>query len=318
MVLIVDAPGGPSGVTLTTIRRFVLPLLGPYARGTATSGSAVSALECTSYPFRSDLDQDSLYVDQYLYRPSASTADKERIVKLYTSSTGTFTPDLAWSAAAYSGGVGETFELSGLVSITAPENGLHALINYGLERCLIPREVTATPTADATRHSLTPTSPWISEPWQVRQVGYLVSGESRSEVDPYQPSRQIRGEAIKDTGSLYLVHPGRTFQATDTLYVKAIGPAYDACAAASTPTTFAQSGLVDEGDVCLPTKELVGWATVLEAQERIGAVLSQSADAQVKANLAKAAERFAFYQGREWDAVPRTFLPALRSWGPRR
>ncbi len=301
--------------TRAQVRRFTLPLLGEYFQGVATSGSSTSALECTAWPFKSSISQEDRHQDQFLFRPAAvSAADAERVVKTYTPSSGTLTPDLPWSASPYSGS-GETFEISGRLPITEPQNGFHALLNEALKRLKVVEEFTLTPVAQQTRHSLAAQT-WLTNPDWVMQVGLLATGEDRNKVNPYQ--RVIRGEAIKLAGVVYLDHPGLTFNATDTLYVKVLAPAYDRCAAAATPTVFTQSGLLLESDVCLPGIERAGWATVVEANLRLGNLIASDSNAQVRQNLVLAAQMVTKFNRSELKDAVRTFRPGPAHWGPTR
>jgi hypothetical protein len=99
---------------------------------------------------------------------------------------------------------------------------------------MLEAEVTLTPTALSTVHSLTTVAPWLEKKSWVRSVGYLGVNDIRTHLDPF--NRVVRGEAFESSGNLYINHYPRTFLATDTVYVKAMKPAYNACASA--PRSF--------------------------------------------------------------------------------
>ncbi len=297
--------------TLQQVRRFVLPLLGPYISGTITGGTVASLVSVLA-PFKSSVLSDDTYKDQIIYLPARSVPDNERIVSEYTAATGTFVPDTDWAVAPSAG----TFELSsGLLSITAPDSGLHALINDALRRLFIIEEFTLSPVALQTRHSLTSAAAWLTNADWVRQVGVLAAGEDRNKVNPYR--RSVRGRPIKIGPTVYLDHPSYTFNAADTLYVKALAPAYDRCADTGSPTVFTASGMGDESDVCQPSVERVGWATVVEAHLRLGNVLSDNADKRVQRNLAVAAQMVTKFNRDELQDEPHRFRE-VHAWGPRR
>lgn len=300
--------------TRAEVRRFTLPLLGPYHRGTAHADSTTSVLTDAAYPIKSTISQDDYWQDAFLFRPEAAAAgDAERIVKTYSPSTGELTPDLSWTNAPDA----EAYELSGMVPITTPDVGFHALLNHALKRCLLEDEVTLTPVANQTRHSLASAASWLTNPAWVYQVGYLVTGESRNETDPYR--RTVRGHPVKVGNTVYLEHPGHTFSPTaDTLYVKVAKPAYYACADDSTPTTFTQTGLDEEADICIPALEWIGWATVVEVWERLGQQLEAGANRRLLTDRTTAAAMFTKLTAENWKEPERTFRRLLPRFGPGR
>lgn len=320
-----DDVGGGSGTdtetgnydlpSLADIRRFTAALIGDYREGTATSGSSTSVLECTTRPFKSTISQDDMLKDQVVYIPTASIhTDRERVVASYTATTGLITPDLVWSTQQDS----NPFEVHGVLSVEDAQNGMHALINHALKRCLIEEEITLTPVADQQRHSLATAAPWLSNPAWVYQVGYLTTDEDRDEVAPYR--RVVHGQAVRIGGTVYLEHPGRTFNAsTDTLYLKVLKPAYYACAAAATPATYTLKGLMSDQDICPVPLEWIGWATVVEILSRPGVagIVRTAGDERVRNNLSAAAVMFSKYTRLNFAEPSRT-LREIHSFGPRR
>ena len=297
--------------TQTTYRRALAPLLGPLERGTATSGStATSSLVCTGAShtglrFKSSFQGSSRFKGKWLHRPAAANAnDLDRLISLDTPSTGTFTVEDAYTAAAYTGGAGEAFEISSLFSGTK----MNALVNEGLKRCFVVVEFTFTVVSALTkRHDMTTTTaPWLTDPDWVLQVGTLPTGTTRNQADPYR--RRVRGEATKDGPTVYLEGPG--FATTDTIYVKALKPAYDHCRA-SAGTFGDRSGLAAETHEA-PVDELwVAWAAVLAGQDELDALLAgDGATKEGREARAVAAGRFSSKTAEQLQIPERTFVPA--------
>lgn len=313
-------PVAGSGVTLTQIRRYVAPRLGSYAQGTATSGSTTALMEATAWPFKSSLTVDDLYVDHFLFRPAAvAAADKMRLIGNagYTPSTGQLTPDQAWTNAPYASGAGETFELHGVVppiSDGSGTNDLHFLINEALKDCLVIVEFTFSPSsATAQQHSLATAASWLEEPAWVRRVGCLAASDVRADTDPYRSP--VRCAKVKRTNTVYL--EGFSRATTDVVYVEAMAPAYAFCAAAATPTTYTQSGLNAEGDVCLPHLEWIGAATLLQAWTRLGTILAAGDSARADRELTRAVVAFNSLTDQFLTAhLPQETATPLPHWGP--
>jgi hypothetical protein len=173
-------------------------------------------------------------------------------------------------------------------------------------------ELTLAPVAQQTRHSLASAAAWLTVPDWVYQVGKLTAGDDRNQVDPYESSR-IRGYPDELGGTVYLNHPGFTFSATDTLYVKAIRPAYTFCRAAA-GVYGDQSGLTLEADDCVPGAEWVAAAAALEAWYRDPITMEQQHDQLRAQGLARAAMRTARYQKAYFrtQRLQRTFRPYTR------
>ncbi len=268
--------------TLTTYRRALAPLVGPYLLSAAVTGSTTTSLLDTAYPVKSLLDQSTLYEGYWLYRPSAAAAgDRTRVVYDYTPSTGALTPDLAWTNAPANA---EAYELHGMFDPAV----LNTCINEALKRCWIPVETTLTPTAEQDRHSLS-TITWVTAPEQVRQVGYLLTGEDRDEVNPYQ--RAIRGWAGLDGATVYINHPGRTFLTTTTLYLLCLKRAYDHCKVTA-GSYGGQSGLSLETDEAPVAVEWVVAGAMVEAWRRYSQLLEASANQRMIMSRSEAAAEF--------------------------
>lgn len=299
--------------TLTTYRRLAAPLCGPYVQFTATSGSTLSVVESTAAPIKSSIDQNDLYADYYLFRPSAAASgDRIRVVDEYDAATGMLTVDLAYTNAADD----ETVELHGLIppiSDGSGTNDLHALINEALKQTYVLVELTLTASAATdTRHSVSGTYSWIEEPWQIRDVGTLPTGQT--DRNRYVPSR-VPGYGYKDGNTVYVA--GFQAQTTDTIYLKVAAPAYYRCAAAATPTVFTQAGLSAEGDVGLPNAEWVAWQTVLLAWERLGTLLSPGSADEAKRQQERAAAMVSRLRDQHFQLPQLAFRQPTITWGIR-
>lgn len=296
--------------TLAQIRQFAAKRLGPFfvTVAGATSGSTTSVLEDTAWPIKTTLVVDELWQDAWVYRPNAANAsDKVRIVKTYAPSTGQLTPDTIWTVAP---SVAETYELHGIIE---PLVAFTDLINQGLKRCMVEVEVTATPVALSTEHSLATVAPWVEDRSWVRQVGYLGSTDNRNQIDPFQ--RVIRGEVREDNKTMILNHPLQAFQATDVIYIKAMRRVYDSCT--TTAGVFgSQSGLVLETDKCPGNLEWLGWAVVVEAWETYSHLLETGARARLIPDRAEAAAKFTENNRVNCKWPIQTFRP-LMAGGPR-
>jgi hypothetical protein len=302
--------------TLLNYRRHLAPLLGVYEYGSTTSSSVnntTTQLESTAASqnngvrFKSSVNSAGLFKDKHLHRYNAAAPnDKDRLIASYTPTSGFFTPDDAWTNAPIS----EAFEIMGLFSGTEIE----ALFNLGLKRCLLVVDFTFTvASATARKHSLATAAPWLSDPRQVYQVGQLVTGQDPLVYDPFAAHRI--GRVTKDGATVYL--EGLSFNTTDTVYVKAIKPAYYHCK----PTGGAygdQSALVLETDEAPVDPDWLAWATVLAGKDRIDAAIeggSAEDTRTARESRAVAAARFTQFTRENFQPPERTFTP--RVWlGP--
>lgn len=195
-------------------------------------------------------------------------------------------------------------------------------INEALKRIMYQVEFTVTPTALAARHDLTTGNSWLTEPEWVRDVGKLTTSETRAQVDPYK-HRHVRGYPERFSNLVYYNHSPRTFASNETMYVKALRPAYTLCAA--TGGTYGdQNGLSAETDIAIPDANeainLVAWGAIQETLLRyrfaIGKKPQQEDD--LDALLQKATAMWSGLLPKHSD-LPQD-LPAmarpLRSFGP--
>lgn len=295
--------------TLTEYRQFAAKEAGRFVTGTSTTGGTTTTMVVTS--LISSLSQDNLYSDWWLYLPTASAGDKVRVVASSTASTGTITVDRVFSGATVANS--KTFELHGMARPFADDltetMDWTQLINDGLKRCFLPVEFTITPTANQNRHSLTGSQSWLTNENWVREVGYLVSGEDRNNVDPYG-NRRIFGKPEKLSNLVYAVHRGRTFGTNETIYVRAIKPAYYHCRA--TGGTFGeQSGLALEADEAEVQIEWAAYAALTEMARRAGVVVAQEAKDRIRDNERRWASLFSYY-----DRLHSRSLPDMKMYEP--
>ena len=207
--------------TLTAIRQLMAKELADFLASTATSGTTTTLTD-TTWPANSTLSTDDYWQDAYLFRPNAvAGGDKVRIVKTYTPAGGIFTPDTTWTNSPS----GEAYEVHKIVE---PLTAMTALVNEGLKRCFVEFEITLTPsTVTAQRENLTAVAAWLTDPQWVRECGRLVTGEVRSDRDPY--TRPVRGKASLRGGTIWMEHPDEVYATTDTVFLHCIRPAYTLC-----------------------------------------------------------------------------------------
>ena len=278
--------------TLKQVRRFIAPYLGPFGVITSNASSTTTSLAFATSPWKSTIPQDDLLSDLWLFRPDAAlAADKLRRVTSsgYNPSSGTLTPDLAWTNAPANA---EEVELYGLIPPYGDGSGtadLHFLINEGLKRCLLVDEFTFSPSsATAQRHSLASAASWLTDPQLVYQVGILGPSDVRADTDPYTWHR-VTGRRVKLDQTVYL--EGFSAQTTDVVYVKAGKPAYYAVQAAGAGD-YTQSGMSLDTDVCIPELRWIAAATLVEAWERLSHLLAAGDQDRAKRERAEAAAWF--------------------------
>jgi hypothetical protein len=297
-------------------RRAFAQLIGPYIELTATSGSTTSQIECTQWPFYSSNVQNELFQDWFMMRAAATTAtDMVRLVPEggYTPASGLIVPDQQYTVSPYVGGVGELIEAHGVLD---PGFVVDMLINEALKQTLVVHEVTLAPTADYTRHLLSTTYSWLTEPKWIRQVGFLGPSEDRNKFDPYQRVVYGGGEKIRE--NVYFVTSGQTFTSNETLYFKLLVPAYDLCRASG--GTFGdraglRSGVLGETDEAIPQAEWVAWGALVEAWTRFGHILDAQVNNRILRDAETAGARFTALSQQYLDVPAFTGPPMIR-WGP--
>jgi len=295
---------------LSEYRAYTAKELGPFESSTAAGTSAVTQLVDTSWPINSNLDQATLYQDQFLFRPSAAlVGDMSRIVKLYTPSGGVLTPDLNWTNAP---SAAETYELHGRLDPLK----LNSILNEALKELMVEAEFTLTPVLGQTRHSLATVAPWLTNPKWVRQVGFLKTSDDENKIDPYK-LRVVRGEAVKISGQVYLSHPYVAFDpSTDVVYVKCLAPAYYQCRTTSSGTFGERSGLAaDTYEAPLSIDRLASAALVL-AWRRYSQVLEPTANGRLINDLNQAVAWKSELSDRDLEIPELTFLPMPPRFGP--
>lgn len=274
---------------------------GRFVKGTSTTGGSTTTMVVTA--LITSLAQSDLYQDWWLYLTGASAGDKVRVVTTGPSTTGTITVDRVFSSATAANT--QPFELHGMARPFADDLtetfDWTTLINDGLKRCFVEVEFTHTPVANQTRHDLTTLNAWLTEPSWVRDVGVLQSGEDRDEVDPY--SRRVRGHAEKLSNLVYLTHRGRAFNSTETIYVKAIKPAYYHCAATA-GALGSQSGLALETDIAEPALEWVAFAALVELARRSSVPIAGDSRKVIAANEKRWADLYSYYTEKYTAGLP--------------
>lgn len=296
--------------TRLTYRQAAARALGPFHAGTATSGSTLALVEATATPFKTSIASDERFENYHLYRPAAAADDKWRTVKTYDAANGQFTVDRLYAAAAYAGGVGEAFELLGVLD---PDE-VHRLVNETLKLTDVLVDVTFAPATNATvQHSLAVAAPWLDDPDRVYRVGYLTTGESFTTTDPYR--RVVRGEPVLDGGVVYLT--GFSLPTTATVYAKVARPAYAYCKASAGAYGDLTSGLTAETDEAVPQGDWVAAGVRMLAWDELRDMFFPGNVALAEREVARAADRF-WALDRDYCRRPaRTFRPVV-DFGPSR
>jgi len=319
------------------------PYIGPDSYTVrATSGSDTTKLVCSNYPIRSGIPQQDQLVDRPLYRPTAAQElDRHRYIMTYDPATGTITPDLPWILPPFSppggttyaflegytygdmefylyedlegtglNGMGERFEILGPFDVPT----LHRLINDGLKECWLVVDVPCTPTPGASRHDLNLVAPWITATNQVRQIGLLAEGEDRNAADPFE--RTVYGRIERDGGGFYLNTDARTFNGTDTLYLRCYKRVYDHCRPAG-GVFGEQAGLSLETDEAPIPRDWLASSALLIGWRRYAHLLEPLANARLVRDQTSALAWFNDRTHQYFTAVqPQLTLRKARTFGP--
>ena len=322
------------------------PYIGPDSYEVrATSGSDLTHLYCDAYPIKSGIPQQDQLIDRPLYRPGAvQQTDRHRYVQAYDPAQGLITPDLAWAlppladpgtgtqyqdleAFTYAeletqiyddlentglAGFGERFEILGPFDVPTT----HRLINDGLKQCWLIVEVVCLPTPMKSRHDLSVACPWLQDPSDILQVGWLMDYDDRDLIDPFE--NVVRGMVERDGGTFYLNTGTTTFVDGSVLYLRCLKRAYDHCRA-SGGTFGEQSGLfleTDEApierDWCASSALVIGW-------RRFAHILEPMANQRLVRDQAAAAAWFTDRTREHFTApLPGRTLRRRRYFGPPR
>ena len=276
------------GTTLTQIRQYIGAELGLFVTGTNNSSGGTTTTAVDDQ-LKSTLSISDHYVDWCYIIPAASAADDRvsRTVTTYAPSTGTITVERAWSGSSIADSA--VYEMHGAIE---PWTDLPLCINDALKRLMLVVEITVTPTADAIRHDLTTANTWLTDPRWVRQVGYLVTGETRATVDPFR-NRKVRGYASRDSGVVYLNHEPTTFASNVTLYVRCLKPAYFHCRTDSNASYGSvTTGLSAEANETEVEKEAVGAGAIVCALNRNLLMIPKDENSQLLETLDRARRRW--------------------------
>jgi len=279
--------------------------------GTATSGSTAGQLEDTT-KLKSGISQDDLHRDSWLWRPDAiNPADVLTVIKDANSQDGLVFPDRTWVSPPYSGSAGENYAIFHTMS---PADIIEC-VNRALQRMYFESEVTVTPSVDPDnvettnlslfrRYDVTTLFPWLTEPWQVRRVGYLAPGQNRAD---YWPTL-IRGQSYRENNILYLWLPAG-FQGNGLFYLRTVRPHYSWVNNASSVT-----GLVNAADTVDVELNWVVAGAMVEVFELLGQQLDDAAVKKYTLAQSKWANRFSYYS-RQYFTLPRNEFYASQYLG---
>lgn len=170
-VFTVDGPVQVSrGVTLAEIERRFARMAGPFRQYHAYTGGSTSALIIRAiqsslslgdfedmFILRRGVMQDGTLIDNF---PSD---DRQRLVATYDSSTGTLTPDRAWSLAPTEN---EAIELHYL----DPDQEIRPVVLDGLRRCYFWDEVQITTTSALREINLTESALWLTDHTAIKNI----------------------------------------------------------------------------------------------------------------------------------------------------
>jgi len=328
------------------------PYIGPESYDVrATSGpgggltSDLTHLYCEAYPIQSGIPQTDQLIDRPLYRPQAvQQTDRHRYVQAYDPAQGLITPDLAWAlpmladpgvgtlyqnleAFTYAemeteiysdlentglSGFGERFEILGPFDVPTT----HRLINDGLKQCWLIVEVVCLPTPMKSRHDLSVVCPWLQDPSDVLQVGWLMDYDDRDLIDPFE--NVVRGMVERDGGTFYLNTGTTTFVDGSVLYLRVLKRAYDHCRA-SGGVFGEQSGLFLETDESPIERDWAASAALVIGWRRFAHILEPMANQRLIRDQQAAAAWFTDRTREHFTApLPGRTLRRRRYFGPPR
>jgi len=328
------------------------PYIGPESYDVrATSGpgggltSDLTHLYCEAYPIQSGIPQTDQLIDRPLYRPQAvQQTDRHRYVQAYDPAQGLITPDLAWAlpmladpgvgtlyqnleAFTYAemeteiysdlentglSGFGERFEILGPFDVPTT----HRLINDGLKQCWLIVEVVCLPTPMKSRHDLSVVCPWLQDPSDVLQVGWLMDYDDRDLIDPFE--NVVRGMVERDGGTFYLNTGTTTFVDGSVLYLRVLKRAYDHCRA-SGGIFGEQSGLFLETDESPIERDWAASAALVIGWRRFAHILEPMANQRLIRDQQAAAAWFTDRTREHFTApLPGRTLRRRRYFGPPR
>jgi len=328
------------------------PYIGPESYDVrATSGpgggltSDLTHLYCEAYPIQSGIPQTDQLIDRPLYRPQAvQQTDRHRYVQAYDPAQGLITPDLAWAlpmladpgvgtlyqnleAFTYAemeteiysdlentglSGFGERFEILGPFDVPTT----HRLINDGLKQCWLIVEVVCLPTPMKSRHDLSVVCPWLQDPSDVLQVGWLMDYDDRDLIDPFE--NVVRGMVERDGGTFYLNTGTTTFVDGSVLYLRVLKRAYDHCRA-SGGIFGEQSGLFLETDESPIERDWAASAALVIGWRRFAHILEPMANQRLIRDQQAAAAWFTDRTREHFTApLPGRTLRRRRHFGPPR
>lgn len=318
MIVLTPTPGSfPTGLS-QSLKTIVLDIgkrldgsgASGFVVGTATSGSSAGQLEDTT-KLKSGISQDDLHRDVWLWRPDAvNPADVLTVIKDASSQDGLVFPDRTWANPPYANGAGETYAIFHTLS----PSDITECVNRALQRMYFESEVTLTPSIDpddATndgqllrRYDITTLFPWLTEPWQIRRVGYLAPSQTR---DKYWPSL-IRGTSYRESNILYVWLPAG-FQGNGLFYLRTVRPHYTWVNNANSVT-----GLVNAADTVDVELNWVVAGAMVEVFDLLGQQLDDAAVKKYGAMQQHWADKFSYYS-RQYFTLPRNEFYASQYLG---
>ena len=295
--------------TRTSSRRWAAAELGPYASFAGdSSGHTTSTIRITSLATSASVSDQ--FSDYGVILPAAATAADQhnRYVTSGPDSDGDIAVDRVFSATSVMNSA--TFEFHGVVKTLTEWD---RYFNDALKRIMLPVEFTLSPASvTATRHNLTTGQSWLVNHNWVRQVGWLATNEVRADTDPYD-RRAVRGGAYRESGTVYMYHPSKTFQTSDTIYVRAYKPAYSHVLPAAGGSYGSQTtGFAAEADEVPVSDELLGYAALTEYARRAVGLLSGDAAKALREKQAEWASLFTYYYRIEVPRIPLAARSVLR------
>jgi hypothetical protein len=165
-----------------------------------------------------------------------------------------------------------------------------------------------------TRFDLEMIAPWLQDSTDVLQVGVLGPDDDPSMVDPY--ARHIRGRVEQDGDRFYLNTMGRSFLASERLYLKCLKRAYDHCRVAG-GVWGGRQGLDAESDEAPCERDWVTSSGLVIAWRRYAHMLEPMANQRLIRDQAMAAAWFSDRCREHFSApLPARTLKERRHFGP--
>lgn len=252
----------------------------------------------------------------WFFMPGVADIDKVRVVDDFNQGTGAagsayVTLDRPLSSASVANS--QPIELHGMIDPRV----VTSFINQGLMECFTETEFSVPCIAGNIQHSVAAVAPWCTDRDWIRWVGTMEAGEDRDQVDPFEdPGRYVYGNAKIVDGAVYLTHSPTTFTAGQVLRVKAVKPAYFACAPAG-GAYGSQSGLALDTDICPIDPLWAAFAMLMIAARRGSGESSVTVRPEIRQDEARWATLFTDHRDRNFACPELRFMrPRFSSFGP--